>query len=203
MLRPHPRNHYDEPLGRCRTLLQSPSFRALGASLALWLLAFTYCKFRYWRDPNSAFFDSKRAYELHYSAHRLEEVRAFRGAAIQTDIGFEKADQKPTICVAITTLNREGDQYLEDMIGSLLAGLTDAERAKIWMTIFFADTDPKIHPAYHEPWIRSAVDEMATFNLSAEVMEDLKEREQSRDWMKKAILYVVSALLSTMLPARS
>ena len=187
MLRPHAKSHYDEPVGCCRRILQAPAFRALVVTIALWLLAFTYCNFRYWRNPHSAFFHSEHVYDLEYSAYRQEEARAYQKGAT-TDVGLPKAGKSPEICAAITTIKREGLQYLEDTVGSLLAGLTEAERAKVWITIFFADTDPEIHPMYHEPWIRNAVDEIASFNLSAEAMEKLQEKEQSGDYMKKAIL---------------
>ncbi|EIT79236.1 hypothetical protein AO1008_10304 [Aspergillus oryzae 100-8] len=58
-----------------RGLLKLNATKVLLASVFLWLTAYEFCRLRYWRDPHSAFFDGRNAYEWKYSLYREHEAR--------------------------------------------------------------------------------------------------------------------------------
>ena len=53
-------------------------------------------------------------------------------------------------------------------IGSLLEGLSDAERAQIHLIAFIAHTDPTVHPIYHEPRLIAVSNTVLTYDIPQE-----------------------------------
>lgn len=74
-----------------------------------------YAKTNFYRDPGSAFFDVRRAYEQGYSKHRQSEVLQYINN--QTAIGKHdksvKAGSNSSLCVALSSVVRKETQYLE------------------------------------------------------------------------------------------
>ena len=157
-------------------------------TVILWLSACIFCKHQYWRDPHSAFFSSEHVYDLQYSLHRQEEADAFIKHATETGNMLSKSKGTPDICAAFVTVKRENVQYVDEAIGSLLAGLTIDEREKLFVAVLFADTETAIHPSWQQPWLLNAVDKVSGYNVSNEVMKHLKVWEKERNFYRKGVL---------------
>jgi hypothetical protein len=165
-----------------------PAGRILLVTAALWLLSFTICKYRYWRDPHSAFFSSDHVYDLQYSLHRQIESDAYIKQAGEPDWILNKARGTPEICAAFVTVKRDNIQYVDEAVASLLEGLTDEERSKLWVSVLFADTVVDKHPSWKQPWLVNAVDEIIGYNVSEKVLGSLREWEKERNFYRKGVL---------------
>lgn len=161
-----------------------PAIQIFVLSLTTYLLIFTYCRFRYWRDPHSAFFNSDHVYDLKYSKFRDSQALSF----IHSNITLHKAGPNPEVCAAFVTVKRDNKQYIDAAIGSLLEGLTDHERRNLHLHVLFANTNPNIHPSWQKPWLDNAVDSARGYNVSADVLAHLQELETQRNFQEKGVL---------------
>lgn len=176
-------------------LTHSLKFRALRIfllSLAVWLLLFQFCRIKFWRDPHSAFFKDRHVYELDYSLYREHEARHFIS---QHNSGLDppayvKSDDTPHVCVAFVTVRRDMDDYFDASVGSLLEGLEEQERSKLYLSVLFADTDPRVHPSWGQNWIQRLTDSATTYNVSDEQFEHLRNLERERNFYEKGVLCV-------------
>jgi len=107
---------------------------------------------------------------------------------MNTDTSLGKVSENPEICAAFVTVRRDGKQYIDVAVGSMLEGLTDEERSKLYSYVFFANTDPAVHPTWDKPWLRNAVDAALSYNVSESTMEHLRELEEKRDFYAKGVL---------------
>ena len=89
-----------------------------------------------------------------------------------------------------TTVQRNGKNYIDPAIGSMLEGLTDEERAKLLVHAFFVNTDPTVHDSWNATWLRKAVDAVWSYQVGNETMAHLRQLEQARDFREKGVLYV-------------
>lgn len=162
--------------------------RKIVACLAVIFLAIWYAKTHFYRDPGSAFFDRTRAYEQTYSRFRKTEVLHFieEGTAQHLD-GSAVISEHPSLCVAFSSVRRQHEQYLETTIGSMLHGLTQGEKADLHVAVLIAQTEPQTHPAWQSTWLRHAVDELFTYNISAEDKAHLAQLEQTGAYAEKGI----------------
>lgn len=170
-------------------LLTSTAGRTLLLSLFIWLAAFTYFKHTYYHEPHSAFFKSEHAYDLKYSLYREEQANSYINSVASSNTAVAKAgvDEVPEICAAFTTVRREGKQYINAAVGSLLEGLTESERSKLYLYVLFANTVPEVHEAWNASWLRNVADEVGSYNVSAEELQYLKELEEKRDYREKGV----------------
>jgi hypothetical protein len=172
-------------------IVLSPAGKTFVISLISWLLVFQYCHLRYWREPHSAFFHSKHVYEFKYSQYREVQANAFIERAKAPSTPLKKASANPEICGAFTTVKREKKQYIDVAVGSMLEGLTDEERSKLFAYVMFANVDPAVHPTFNQPWLNNAVDAAGGYNVSEEIMAHLRDLEERRDFREKGVLYVL------------
>jgi hypothetical protein len=186
-----------------RHMLSLPFIRVLLASAILWLTAFAYCKFLFWRDPHSAFFKSDHVYDLGYSEYRKAEAQKFVQLANSTDRDGApdsmKAGRDPLICAAFVTVKRDRMQYLDQSLGSMLEGLYSDERSALHLSVLFADTTASKHPNWKEPWVERLVDSAYTYKISDEELERIKEAETNRNFYVKGVfdyLYVLKDCMS-------
>jgi hypothetical protein len=100
-------------------------------------------------DPSSFFVDIKRAYERRYSSIRIEEAGDFIARSGNSK-DESKASSNPSICVGIATVQRDDAKYFDLLVGSLLEGLSDAERRDIPILPFIANIVPHTHYAFNE-----------------------------------------------------
>lgn len=72
-----PKNMRITPLRYVYQLLKFSAAKTLLAAAILWLLLFQYGRYRFWRDPHSAFFNDRNVYDLKYSIYREYEAHHF------------------------------------------------------------------------------------------------------------------------------
>ena len=169
--------------------------------LVLVALLILYGHMQFYRDPGSIFFDSKYAFERRYSDYRQRQAQEYlkahtaeasqsapqlKGSGTKPSIALKEGDNA-TVCVSFVTVRRKGVQYIEDAIGSALAGLSQKERKKVYIMVFFADTDPSLHPTFHKPWLRAVVDTVNSYSLDADARTRAQKLEQEADWQAKSI----------------
>ncbi|KAL8932976.1 MAG: hypothetical protein Q9216_006583 [Gyalolechia sp. 2 TL-2023] len=171
-------------------LLTTVAGRIFLSFLLLYLSLIQVCRYAFYRDPTSTFFDPSRAYEHIYSLQRQQEANAFIQAF--NDSSSNNDNKAPsseiTTCLGMTTVERSGEQYIRSAFGSLLEGLAEDERRRLYTIVLIAHTEPERHPVYHEPWLRELVDNILTYDkLNTEQLDLLKEWEQEKDYRRKAI----------------
>lgn len=140
------------------------------------------------RDPGSVFFDAKRAERPRYSAERSKQADALiKSAWLKSKTGHyhhnETGDAAPPLCIGIKSTTHKRARSLRTTIGSLLQGLDQGERRKIDLKVLIAHSDPLLHPAVHEPWLRNTVDDVVFYNatLSPAEMEKLLTLEKNAE----------------------
>jgi hypothetical protein len=79
-------------------------------------------------------------------------------------------------------------------VASILQGLSPEERADIYISIFFANTDPTLHPSYHVPWVRQVVDEVYSVPQEDKDFSRLQQLELDADFQAKGIADYVRGL---------
>lgn len=103
---------------------------------------------------------------------------------------YVKSDRTPPVCVAIVTVRRHLDDYFEASVGSLLEGLDERERSKLYLSILFADTEPRVHPSWGQKWIERLTDSATTYNVSDEQLKHLQNLEREKNFYEKGVLWV-------------
>ncbi|KAL8806419.1 MAG: hypothetical protein Q9182_001334 [Xanthomendoza sp. 2 TL-2023] len=192
---------FNLPNSLSRLLTTIPG-RTLLIFLFLYLLLGQYCRYAFYRDPTSAFFDPSRAYEHIYSLQRQRQADAFIQAA-NSSSHAKNGSQVPrpatTMCLGIATVERPGEQYIRLALGSLMEGLTEDERKQIYAVILIGHTDPERHPIYHEPWLQTLSDKILTYDtLRKDQFDLLSHWEHEKDYRRKAI-FDYTHLLETCL----
>lgn len=167
---------------RTRAFFKTTAGRVLAATTACWIIAFTLCKYAFWRDPHSTFFDSSAVYEMEYTKTREAEAKVFTGSP-----EFRNPAANPAICVGIISVKRKEKQYLNGTVGSLLAGLTPEERDALNVQVLFADFEPSDHPDYNLKWLE-LLDYWSGYDISQEQMRKLRQYLEDDRLRPKAIL---------------
>jgi hypothetical protein len=139
-------------------------------------------------DPSSFFVDIKRAYERRYSTIRIEEAGDFIARSRSSSKHRAKASSNPSICVGVATVQRDDAKYFDLLVGSLLKGLSDAERGDILLLPFIANIDPYTHYAFNESWLFDLTDEVLTYeNVSKKDKARMRSQETPKGHEKKAL----------------
>lgn len=182
-------------------LWSSTTFRILLFSTITWFISFLYLTKTSVRDPTSYFFDPSKGYERSYSLIREKQAYAFVESANRSDSSSTPASPSPSMCVGVATVKRPiQEQYVRGTIGSLLAGLSEAERAQIYLITLIAHTDPTLHPIYHEPWLRALSDQVLTYDISKEDLAELHKFEEEKLPRNKSMYdygYLLDSCLKT------
>lgn len=170
--------------------LQLRASKILISSLFVWLLIFYYCRVTLWRDPHSAYFQDRHVYELDYSLHREREAWHFIS---QHNSGIDppdyvKSGSTPSVCIAMVTVRRDSDHYFEASVGSLLEGLDERERQALYLSILFADTDPRVHPSWDQKWVGRLVDSADSYNVTEGQLQHLQDLEKEKNFYEKGVL---------------
>ena len=76
----------------------------------------------------------------------------------------------------------------------MLEGLTEAERSALHVVAFFTNTDPAVHPTWHQPWLRSLLDEVFTYNVTKVEFNKLKRYETFQAVKPKGVFDYTYAL---------
>jgi hypothetical protein len=96
------------------SLLQTPWVRTLLTFTVLFLITLSYCRYHFYRDPGSAFYDEDRAFEREYSAYREREAEKYieQVSSSSGNHQIAKAGPHPKICATFVSVKRDGKQYL-------------------------------------------------------------------------------------------
>ncbi|KAF7630576.1 hypothetical protein AFLA_011198 [Aspergillus flavus NRRL3357] len=100
----------------------------------------------------------------------------------------------PTICVSFATVKRDGYDYFEASVGSLLEGLDPRERSALCLNILFRDTDPSRNPSWGQKWTDRLVDKTGSYDASEEEFSHLQELEKARNFHEKGIFDCIYSL---------
>ncbi|KXG53417.1 Glycosyl transferase, family 54 [Penicillium griseofulvum] len=157
-------------------------------------LPLAYYHFASYRDPTSYFFNPLRAFERRYSSRRITEAEEFLRVAGTIDQPTRLQNGVPTICVGIATVRRRGEQYVGLTVASLLAGLTEAERASIFLNILIGNAEPSQHPIYSERWIETLPGRVLTYRQNDPDLERIKNGEED-GWYRNKTIYDYTRLL--------
>lgn len=174
-------------------LLSSPGSLAFLSFVAFYLVAILYIHVVSYRDPTSLFFNPRQAYMPAYSTVRQQEAEAFvvRSTDTYTHLTGKPIDSVPngnkTLCVGIASVARKGARYFRITVGSLLEGLNAKEREEIYLLLFIAHTDPTVHPAYSETWLRNLPNEVLFYNASQQEMKHIARLEHEGLVREKAL----------------
>ena len=181
-------------------LWRSTTLGILLFSAIAWLICFRYLTTTSARDPTSYFFDKRAGYERKYSIHREKQAYEFIEGVNRTHRLLAPVDSLyPSMCVGVATVNRPTNaQYVRGTIGSLLEGLSNAERAQIHLITFIAHTDPTAHPIYQEPWLKAVSNTVLTYDIPDEDMAKLRKFEEDNMPRNKS-MYDYGYLLSNCL----
>ncbi|KAL4869008.1 hypothetical protein BDV12DRAFT_168742 [Aspergillus spectabilis] len=151
------------------------------AILLLYLFLIFSARYRCSRDPTSAFFQPSTAYTPVYSTVRAAQADRYIENA-EAEIGESwqwGSSQHPSICVGVATVARKNARYFKSMVGSVLEGLSQTERAGIHLILFIAHTDPLQHPAYEESWLYKVADQVLLYDNVTVDIEHIRSLETS------------------------
>ncbi|PYI25121.1 hypothetical protein BP00DRAFT_359259 [Aspergillus indologenus CBS 114.80] len=185
-----------------RKLRRTNAIKVLLTSALLWLIAYTFCRLRFWRDPHSAFFNDRHVYEWRYSLYREHEGRRLitnHNTLAENSSSYTGAGPNPLICAAFLTVRREEENYLEASVGSLLEGLTPLERRALFLNVIFVDTDPSQHPSWGQNWVHRLADHVGSYqNISMDQFHHLQDLEKARNFYEKGVFDYIHALEACM-----
>ena len=186
-------------------LAQTSSYtrRVFLTFLLLYLFLIFFARYNCYRDPTSAFFQPSKAYAPEYSLQRTAQADRYINEANATSNEGEslswKSSEHPTICVGIASIARKNTRYFKSTVGSVLEGLSEAERADMHLILFIAHTDPSEHPAYDEPWFYKVADQVLLYNnetVDIDYIHDL-ETSEARLFAREKALFDYTYLLKS------
>lgn len=180
---------FGNPCAQPQRFLKQPFAKLLLAAGAVYLLAFQYCRIRFWRDPHSAFFDIRDVFEWKYSLVREHQANHFI-SLYNAPSGADNpvlVKNPPVICAALATVKRNKDDYLAATVGSMLSDLDPRERQALHLSVLFANTDPTQHPSWGQRWLDRLSDSVSTYNVSEEELRYLQGLEERHDFHEKGV----------------
>ena len=182
-----------------RSLYRSTTLKITTIAAIVWLICFWCTSIVSARDPTSYFFNARKGYDRSYSLYREKQALRFIESVNSTDILVPASSSHPSMCIGVATVKRSAQkQYVRATIGSILEGLSDAERAEINLVTLIANTDPSAHPIYHEPWLTAVSNKVLTYNASEEDMSRLRQFEND-DMPRNKSMYDYGVLLKNCL----
>ncbi|KAI1212135.1 uncharacterized protein F4807DRAFT_388544 [Annulohypoxylon truncatum] len=131
--------------------------------LLCYAIAAVYLRSRCYRDPSSVFFRPESARVLTYSAFRKAQARKFGNLAALHAVTKWANSTDPELCVGVASVSRHGFSYLKETLGSILEGLDDLERQRIYVVVFLAHTNQSEHEDFHQPWLLNMADSLPTY----------------------------------------
>lgn len=154
-------------------------------------------------DPGSWFFDPGTAYRPQYTTVRSVQAERFIVAAeAAPPFQWSKTQpEPPELCVENLSIAREGVDCLCTTVDSLLEGLSQQERDGIHLIVFLAQSDPVVHPATHQLWLKNLADEILGYGVSNEQLAHAVEMENDQALVREKglfdYIYLLKACLRT------
>jgi hypothetical protein len=171
-----------------------PSHRVTVAFVIILILSLRYCAKNFYRDPGSFFYKPDLAFERRYSGWRHGESVRWLDQNAHYNFAFVHAAPKPSVCAALVTVKRSGEQYVDATIGSLTVDLLPVERKDLYLSLLVANTDPKVHPTWHRGWLHMLVDEAWGWKKEDAQWEVVERMEREERFLEKSLLDYVKAL---------
>lgn len=164
-----------------------PRLALFSAFLIVDLVLALYGRAHFTHDPTSIYFEPHDEYALGYSAQRQKAADDF--------IAHPGARPRrhplvaPKLCVGIATVARHTTEYVATTVGSLLEGMTAADRGEVHFLLFFAHTDPTSHPLYHEAWVETLPDALLSYadGFNGTSMEEIRQWEAGHNYKTKSL----------------
>lgn len=157
----------------------------LGFLLCYGLVA-SYLRSTCYRDPSSIFFQPELSRVLSYSSFRKVQARKYADqAAVLAPSKWSTAVPNPDICVAIGSVSRDGFSYLKETIGSVLEGLDEIERQRVYLVVFLAHVNQSRHEDYDQPWLNNLADSLPTYSTITDDPDKIRlinELEEDGDY---------------------
>ncbi|OTA99616.1 hypothetical protein M426DRAFT_76275 [Hypoxylon sp. CI-4A] len=150
--------------------------------LLCYTLVVAYLRSRCYRDPSSVFFRPESARGLTYSSFRKAQARKFGDlAALHTPTRWVNSSA-PELCIGIASVSRKGFSYLRETLGSILEGLDDLERQRIYLVVFLAHADQSEHEDFRQPWLLNMADDLPTYPDDLATMSLVRQLEEKGDY---------------------
>ncbi|KAL2868994.1 uncharacterized protein BJX67DRAFT_371001 [Aspergillus lucknowensis] len=177
----------------------TPTRNLFLAFLALYLVLVFVARYKCARDPTSAFFQPATGYAPAYSTVRAAQAEQYIADA-DAGVGEAwrwKSSPDPSICVGVATVARKNVRYFKGMVGSVLEGLSERERADMHLILFIAHTDPSQHPAYGESWVHRVADRVLLYDNESVDIEHIRslETDEARLAAREKALFDYTYLL--------
>nr|POF13132.1 hypothetical protein CFP56_10280 [Quercus suber] len=177
--------------------------KALVGFVVSYIIAIQYFRVVSSRDWGSYFFDPVHAFDRGYSDVRTTEADAFIDS-LGHHSSIVKASDRPSLCLGISTIQRDDADYFKTLVGSLLEGLYDYERKDIYTMVLIANVDPNQHRDFKEPWLQRVADQILTYeNISEAEKVHLRGLESPAGHKEKALYdysYALQACYDTGAP---
>ncbi|KAI1472134.1 uncharacterized protein F4812DRAFT_448837 [Daldinia caldariorum] len=142
-----------------------------------------YLRSKCYRDPSSLFFRPESARVLTYSSFRKAQARKYADlAALHTPTKWAVNSTAPEFCIGVSSVSRHGFSYLKETLGSVLEGLDELERQRIYLVVFLAHTDQSQHEDFNQPWLLNIADDLPTYPDDPETLELVRQLETKGDY---------------------
>ncbi|KAI1453245.1 integral membrane protein [Annulohypoxylon moriforme] len=122
-----------------------------------------YLRSKCYRDPSSVFFRPESARVLTYSSFRKAQAQKFGNLAASRPVTKWDNSTEPELCVGVASVSRHGFSYLKETLGSILEGLDDLERRRIFLVVLLAHTNQSEHEDFRQPWLLNMADNLPTY----------------------------------------
>ena len=66
-------------------------------------------------------------------------------------------------------------------------GLTEDQKSSIHLAIFFAQTNPREHPIYDEPWLKNVANEIIEYSMNSEELARVRSLEENHQFWDKSM----------------
>ncbi|KAI1124828.1 integral membrane protein [Nemania abortiva] len=138
------------------------------------------------RDPSSVFWQPEKALQLSYSAFRKEQARRFTDQAERFEQVKWDNSTAPQLCIGIGSVSRHGFSYLRETLGSLLEGLDDLERRRIYITVFHAHTNQSQHEDSGAMWLHNIADSLPAYPSDDQLIDTIRALESDKSYSAHA-----------------
>ncbi|KAI0844285.1 hypothetical protein F5Y00DRAFT_202971 [Daldinia vernicosa] len=151
--------------------------------LLCYIVIALYLRSKCFRDPSSVFFRPESARVLTYSSFRKAQARKYADlATLHTPTKWVANSTVPELCIGIASVSRQGFSYLKETLGSVLDGLDDLERQRIYVVVFLAHTDQSQHEDFNQPWLINMADNLPTYPDDVETSDLVRQLEMNGDY---------------------
>ncbi|KAI0376756.1 integral membrane protein [Hypomontagnella monticulosa] len=167
-------------------LIPAP-YRGIASFFVGFLLCYALLAFRLrsqcYRDPSSVFFRPESARVLTYSAFRKTQAQKFGDqlAALAAPTKWMNTST-PDLCIGVASVSRHGFSYLKETLGSILEGLDDMERRRIYLVVFLAHSEQSQHEDFQQPWLVNMADSLPIYPSDGSTLDLVRKLEIQGDY---------------------